>query len=390
MRLIALSILIMLFGCKSESEVRITDERGSSNTSGNTNNNVITPPNSITLTNPSTNSSIKKNPIVTVSGVSVGAVVSLYSDSNCSTIIGQESATSSSVQIETNALAIGPYTFYAKSSLNGSESSCSSASLNYTVTSCPAGYVSIAFESNDIVGVEDFCVMAYEAGEESSNIVSKSNVLAKVNVTPTQAKSLCTGIGANYDIISNLEWMAIALNVEKVAANWSGGAIGSGCLIRGNIGLDAAGCSFNVGQILTADSRTADQINVSRYELTSGDYIWDLSGNVSEWADYTLGGAMDYFTNSCPQAWESLFDNGCSALSEVHYLPGQTYASDQSSTYGLGNIINYTDGAIGRSGHFQYGLNGATALESIGVFLFTSNQTGRSYGNTGFRCVYRP
>lgn len=84
------------------------------------------------------------------------------------------------------------------------------------------------------------------------------------------------------------------------------------------------------------------------------------------------------------------FVKGCSTLSEVYYLHGQTYASDQSSNYGIENMFNYTDGAIRRSSHFQYGLNGVTVLDSIGVFSFTANQTGRSNGNTGFRCVCRP
>lgn len=348
-------------------------------------------PASLTL---SSNSGINTRPVVSVGGVEVGSVVKIYTDSSCVTQIGLNSANASSVDVQISTLSVGAHTFYAKAFLDGKESACSTANASYTVNACPEGYVAIAFDTNTELGIGDFCVMKYEAGEENANIVSKSSVTPKVNVTPTQTKSLCTGIdngAGKYDLISNLEWMAIARDLEKVKENWSGGEVGSGCLHQGNIGSNVAGCAFNAGQALTVDERSQSQKDLSGHLLTSGDVIFDLSGNIGEYVDYTLGGEMDYFENSCPSSWESLFDNGCNTLDTSHYLPGQTYASTDSKIYGLGRIINYPQGVISRGGSYSYGLNGQAALESVGVFLMSTNDSlGRGYTSVGFRCVYRP
>ena len=35
-----------------------------------------------------------------------------------------------------------------------------------------------------------------------------------------------------YSLLSNLEWIAIAKNIENVAVNWTGGVVGTGCLTK--------------------------------------------------------------------------------------------------------------------------------------------------------------
>jgi len=45
---------------------------------------------------------------------------------------------------------------------------------------------------------------------------------------------------AGYHLITNWEWMAIARDIEQVPENWTGGAVGSGMIKRGNVGISDA------------------------------------------------------------------------------------------------------------------------------------------------------
>ena len=149
------------------------------------------------------------------------------------------------------------------------------SSTSESTSPCPDGYILVP--SNSEVGVQnDFCVMKYEAKAwndvNSDDIIDYGEVNAngcnEVDCTTdnwglsnhipvsmpenhpwrkidqASAKSECTSLGANYDLISNPEWMTIARNVESVDTNWSGGSVGSGCLFRGNNGLDDD-CGYN-------------------------------------------------------------------------------------------------------------------------------------------------
>ena len=44
----------------------------------------------------------------------------------------------------------------------------------------------------------------------------------------------CSSLGAGYALISNAQWQTIAQNIENVATNWSGGAVGTGGIPRGH------------------------------------------------------------------------------------------------------------------------------------------------------------
>ena len=57
-------------------------------------------------------------------------------------------------------------------------------------------------------------------------------------LTHTQAIAACQSLGAGYHLVTNDEWMAAARSAESVADNWSGGAVGSGGMFRGNTGVD--------------------------------------------------------------------------------------------------------------------------------------------------------
>lgn len=106
-----------------------------------------TPPASITLTTPSSAVSNNPTPTFTVSGGSVsnGALVTLYSDSSCSTNIGDSSATTTSVDVITDNLSAQAYLVYSTVTMNSTISGCSVVAAPYlldlTAPAAPAiGY----------------------------------------------------------------------------------------------------------------------------------------------------------------------------------------------------------------------------------------------------------
>ncbi len=86
---------------------------------------------SMALTNPLTSPGSVATPTITVSGVTSGQTVKLYTDSSCSHSVGIATATSGSVQIITSALSFGSYLFYTNSTKDNKISACSIAQLSY-------------------------------------------------------------------------------------------------------------------------------------------------------------------------------------------------------------------------------------------------------------------
>jgi hypothetical protein len=92
-----------------------------------------TAPSGFTLIDPTrTPSATDSTPTVRVSGVVSGDTITVYTDSACATSIGSATASATTVDITTSALAKGQYNFYAKSvDLAGNASACSTAEFIY-------------------------------------------------------------------------------------------------------------------------------------------------------------------------------------------------------------------------------------------------------------------
>jgi len=109
-------------------------------------------PSSLSLNNPTSSPSSIKTPSITVNGLEIGAQVTLYSNSNCSTVLGSGTANSTSINITTSSLSDGAHNIYAKQiDLAGNASACSTQSLNYVVVSsvaAPSGLSLISPESS--------------------------------------------------------------------------------------------------------------------------------------------------------------------------------------------------------------------------------------------------
>ena len=151
----------------------------------------------------------------------------------------------------------------------------------------------VGIPGNTNYGTDRFCVMKYEAKEESSFPVSRPNDAPWTSISQADAVSACQSLGPGYDLISNQQWMTIAENIAHVDGNWSNGTVGQGSLSRGhaddspNQGLGATidddhGCIYT-GQECSGSSWDAQR---RTGVLSNGEVIWDLTGNAEEWVNY--------------------------------------------------------------------------------------------------------
>lgn len=361
----------------------------------------VTPPKQETSTEDNTNDSSFTGIDSVVSPISANSITAtinwthdssfatylIFSVSNGTpTLITSVNAPTASYTI--NSLTHGStYTYRVRAIDSEGKIDTNTNDVSVTTGPCPIGYIQVP--GNSGLGVSDFCVMQFEAKNDGAgNPTSQASGSPWVSINLTNAKNECTSLGANYDLISNPEWMAIARNVESVAANWTGGAVGSGCLFRGNVG-GANNCTGGASGYNASgpDSGTSRSDNgTASLTLTNGREIWDLSGNVWEWVDWTLGGGLGS-TPSCASGAREFPAVNCGPLSSNDYLPenpsGQTPANYDSS-FGLGRFIGGSGGTVRRGGHWAVGgLAGAFTL-NIG------NSSGYNSSILGFRCVYRP
>ncbi|MDC1175291.1 fibronectin type III domain-containing protein [Bacteriovoracaceae bacterium] len=349
-------------------------------------------PTGLALTTPASSPGFDTTPTITVSGVKSGDTIKLFTDLTCSTEVGSAVSAGTTIAITTSTLVAASYTFYANATGGGGTSSCSTANVSYTIGACPAGYIEVP--SMAAVGAPDnFCVMQYEAKNSGGDPVSTATGAPWVSINQANAKAECQSLGANYDLISNPEWMAIARNVENVAANWTDGAVGSGCLKRGNVG-GANGCTGGDSGYNGANPESGTGRNaLASLTLDNGEVIWDLSGNVWEWTDWTLGGALSTSMSQgnkpseggTPTAsWkEFTVIDTFSAL-----VPAESILPDDPSfnaSHGMGRYYAGTSGGAAlRGGGWDFGTNAGAFALGLDSFSRFSNT------HIGFRCVFRP
>ncbi|MES2346283.1 MAG: hypothetical protein V4641_01810, partial [Pseudomonadota bacterium] len=145
-----------------------------------------------------------------------------------------------------------------------------------------------ATEANEFVTVPEttlpggMVVPAFRVGKylttEGQNgpvtITATGKVL--VDVTYHQARELAEQAG--FALITETQALAIAVNVASVAANWSGGAVGEGDLMRGlHLDLD------DVSEPYPGTFVSPDPLERRMFTLSNGEQICDAAGNAYSW-----------------------------------------------------------------------------------------------------------
>jgi len=287
---------------------------------------------------------------------------------------------------------------------------------------CDVNWVKVP--GNSSLLVNDFCMMKYEAKQSGVTAISNWSGNPWVSINQTYAADRCSALGSGYHLIRDREWNAVVSNVVNVPANWftanAGASSGSTCLFGGHMECDAAPCNvaFNASSddaqgwwngTINANVATATcpfTPNEGRgletrrtFYFSTGDVVWDLSGNVWEWTDGSItsnacsDGTMPV---PCASAWiqYTSITNFMSvnwtrlpnAAWNSSYGVGQVYV-DSNCAYGydFGNehcgVGDHSTHAFLRGGYWGYGASaGAWALD---LRYAPSNAPS----SIGFRCA---
>ena len=237
---------------------------------------------------------------------------------------------------------------------------------------------------NSALGTRDFYAQKYEAKNVSGVPTSQASGTPWVSISQTLAKTNCTALGPGYHLLTMEEAQTISRNIENNGWNWTGGSVGSGGLWRGHsdsspgnsLAADVTGDPDDDPYVGTGN--TSPSIEKRIHQLSSGQYIWDWSGNVWEWVDMTCssGTGAGYWYNSA--AWVEWSDANLSDHEKVRAGPAGAYTSAQNSGQYYGCIA--TANAVLRGGRW-------VNAENAGVFAFSANNAPSGSNEAfGFRC----
>lgn len=269
---------------------------------------------------------------------------------------------------------------------------------------CPSGFVSVPGETT--LGTTSFCVAAYEMKEGATYAVSRPEGLPWTSISAHLAYDRCAELGdtpgpfedyeGEFALISNIEWMSVARNIESVASNWRGQQVGSGVLGRGH--TDASPSNSleltNLSDPYNATGNNGNENQDDRWQqrraftLSNGNIVWDFAGNVTEWVDWDIsdrGFTRSPMTRDAINSYDSLADN-IHGIEAVDLGSAASSRNASSGSLGLGRWRGGgTDGrAATRGGHFSHG-------DNAGIYHLVLDNTADNVGSTvGFRCVYRP
>ncbi|MCB0415415.1 MAG: hypothetical protein KDD50_13855 [Bdellovibrionales bacterium] len=294
--------------------------------------------------------------------------------------------------------------------------------------SCPSGYIALPSSVNTALGYS-LCVAKYEMKVSQNDgtpvmdgrgsvaldpslykAVSRASGTPWTRILYSDAIAECSEIGTGYRLITNTEWNKIALDIESVADNWSGGLLTSGHT-DGAIDTNAVADGWSyTGNLLAAGSdsdgyegtgNTSAQAFGSGGEqrrtlkLSNGEIIWDMSGNAREKVDadgqggtisYTgIGNFSELNSTDMSNVVSSMLSSNAVSFSISDFTP-----SSASYTHSGENIgMFYTNGGsnslriLSRGGNMSSG-------NKPGLFAGDADEANTGLSSSGgFRCVYQ-
>ena len=247
---------------------------------------------------------------------------------------------------------------------------------------CPANW--IAVPGDPYYGTTDFCVMKYEVKNVGGVATSQAAGTPWVSINQADAKAAALASGTGHHLITDPEWMTIAMNVINNPVNWQSGVVGQGSMYNGHVNHApssplGAGSSDNdnlFGMTTTGNPPSAN--NQRTLTLSNGEVIWDLAGNAAEWTDATIAGGQPglseqtgYTDNNYSN--QALRQNN---LPDISWPTGVLYGK----VGGVGTIkSNPID--LGRAVYIRGGNWGN--LSDAGVLRLNLDHTPSSSGNAG-------
>ncbi|SMF60005.1 hypothetical protein [Pseudobacteriovorax antillogorgiicola] len=246
----------------------------------------------------------------------------------------------------------------------------------------------IKVPGNSSYGTTSFCVMKYEAKDEDSLPISFHYRTPWLNLSQDQAKKRCESLGPGFHLLTNEEWMTLASDIASVDSNWVGGIAGIDGLIQGHSsGNPSAVCTvvppdkaYLNGTCLAEESGPVSQRRY--FTLSTGESIWDLSGNASEWVDYQATAKPH------PGDRSLLFSEveGSPSLPKEALVPVSESSSHWDKAWNSSpSIGQYIPGLGGVGGALRRGGDWSSAGLFQADLRLSPHESDRK---TGFRCAY--
>jgi hypothetical protein len=193
-----------------------------------------------------------------------------------------------------------------------------------------------------------------------------------------------------WDLITNRQWMTIARQIEANPNNWIDGVVGSsqptGGLIIGNSNSGVPLDGFN----------ELSGLNRRTFYLSTGEYVWDFSGNLWNWVDVLEDGS-GFSGNICSgqsMVYRGFVGDGVNAC---FFSGGWTQNNSTDKRFEVGPMNNYNanEHRVGmifpRNIDNRFAARGAGfwSWGSIaGVFALALSEESTFTGlAAGFRCV---
>ncbi|MBM4253141.1 MAG: LamG domain-containing protein [Deltaproteobacteria bacterium] len=252
---------------------------------------------------------------------------------------------------------------------------------------------------DNIYGTTDFCIQKYAASNVGGAPTAQPGTVPWVNISQTTAASTCSSLGNGYHLLTNPEFMTIAASIARTPSNWSGGAIGSGTLVQGNIGgVTSAGCAADANDANAYVNSSCTASNAGTFAnrrtqfLSTGRVIWDFVGNIMHNINYTNLSDKPGATNSWYEFTDPALATGTATLPRTQLVPvssTQSWWNDNwNSTQRVGQFFpapNGSGGAMYRGAAFPSG-----SLTS-GLFTAAMDNTPTLAGtHYGIRCAWTP
>ncbi len=265
---------------------------------------------------------------------------------------------------------------------------------------CPQNFIPVL--GNITLETGPFCVMKYEAKDGLEGPESRPSDMPWMTISAYQAYSECRSLSQSifpgqFSLINNRQWMTLVYDLAGVDANWVGGSAGSGAIFKGHTDSSPAE-ALSVDDPTdpydqTGNSSVSGENQRRTFELSSGEEIWDLGGNLSEWVDWggdPLGFSSLFDVENGPPdidmspTWRALTTT-VSPLDVLDLAPPSSYDHDE----GFGRWLR-ADGSIAVRGGAWMGEENSQTATDTGVAMLTFLTEGGAEGLYGFRCVYNP
>lgn len=229
--------------------------------------------------------------------------------------------------------------------------------------------------NNWIDSGQGFCIMKYEAKNVGGVATSAPADRPWASITQASAVAACASLGNGSHLITNAEWTILARDIETVPSNWNSTRIYTG---NSDLSPNDTLPVLNPSDPYDQTQNISPSMQRRTFNLSNGNVIWDLSGNIAEWTSDVcrIGTGQGLWQGTGEIEWNdsSLADYEKQAAGPI---------GNFTTINGIGNYIgcNHDNYAFNRGG--RWGGPHMAGLFDVDLSYWSTY----SGGAVGFRCT---